>query len=170
MRRNKIYFLSLLISFTFLLFECCKSRSKSATTSTQTTADSDSLYLMLDQSPCFGMCPTFVVNIYKSGYALYIGKMSVDRIGTYEARFTKDQIKLFDQAVMDNRVDTLQSEYVNPYIADFPASYSSVVINGKRHTFHVSTDTPPESLAEFHKSITRLIELAQWKKISDKTE
>ncbi len=170
MRRNKIYFLPLLISLTFLLFDGCKTRNKSASTSVQTATDTDSLYLMLDQSPCFGMCPTFVVNIYKSGYAVYKGKMAVDRIGTYEARFTKDQIKLFDQAAMGNRVDTLQSEYVNPYIADFPASYSSIVINGKRHTFHVSTDTPPESLAEFHKIVTRLIELPQWKKISDKTE
>ncbi len=28
---------------------------------------------------------------------------------------------------MDNRVDTLQSEYVNPYIADFPASIGNLV-------------------------------------------
>ena len=96
--------------------------------------------------------------------------MAVARIGTYEAQFTKEQMRMFTKAAMDNRVDTLQSEYINPYIADFPATYSSIVLKGKRHNFHISTDTPPEPLTDFETIVDRLLELGQWKKISDKSE
>ena len=161
--------ISLVISLLLILFVCCKTRNKSADTTAQTT-DADSLFVSLDRSPCFGMCPTFTVNIFKSGYAIYKGKMEVPRIGTDEARFTKEQLKYFDAAAKDYRVDTLQSEYINRFIADYPASYSSIVIKGKRHTFHVSTDTPPENLAQFETTVERLIELAQWRKISDSTQ
>ena len=156
------------ISLIMILFVCCKTTSKSVEAENQNSADS--LFVMLNQEPCFGTCPTFLVNVYKSGYAIYKGKKGVDRIGTYEAYFSKDQLKFFGEAAMDYRVDTLQSEYVNPYIADFPASYSSIVIKGKCHSFHISTDTPPPSLADFQETLKRLIELPEWKKISDKTE
>lgn len=169
MRAFKIVWLPVFISVVlFVVLESCKTRSRSAETGMQN--DADSLFVMLNQEPCFGTCPTFVVNVYKSGYAVYKGKKGVERVGTYEARFTRDQLKLFDQAAIEYRVDTLQSEYVNPYIADFPASYSSIVIKGKRHSFHISTDTPPQSLADFQETIKRLIEMPKWKKISDTTE
>ncbi len=147
----------------------CKTSSKSAQTDKQ-LSDSDSLFVSLDRSPCFGSCPTYTVNIYQSGYAIYKGKNAVSRLGTYEARFTRDQLKLFSEAAMDYRVDTLQSEYVDPFIADFPATYSSINLKGKQHTFKVSTDAPPESLTSFEAALERLIELPQWKKISDKAE
>lgn len=160
---------SLLFSITVLFFVCCKTRSKSEAV-INNSSDSDSLYLSLDKTPCFGRCPTYIVNIYKSGYAIYKGKLSVDRIGTYEARFTKDQLKMFEQAAIENRVDTLRSDYINPQIMDFPTTFTSVVMKGERHSFKLCTDEPPESLVEFNTTVERLIELGKWKKISDKTE
>ncbi len=96
--------------------------------------------------------------------------MSVDRIGTYETRFTNEQLKMFDQAGIENRVDTLRSDYINPQIMDFPVTVSSVVIKNERHIFKLCTDEPPESLVEFNTTVERLIELGNWVKISDKTE
>ena len=164
-------FFLLLIVVSIITLSSCKTRTaKVETVSEFSAGDSDSVFVSLDHFPCFGMCPTFQFFLYGSGYALYKGKMEVKRIGTYEAHFTNEQMRMFSKVAIDNRVDTLQSEYVNPYIADFPATYSSVVIKGKRHSFHLSSEAPPEALTDFNTMVERLLELGQWKKISDKTE
>ena len=102
----KIGFSQLLIGLTLIIFIACKTRSKTSETPSQNRSnDLDSLFVSIDRSPCFGMCPTYLVNIYKSGYAIYKGKMAVARIGTYEAHFLKEQLKLFSNAAIENRVD-----------------------------------------------------------------
>ena len=170
----KMSFLGIVFAFFCLMvIESCKTRETKNNTQTSSefaSMDSDSVFVSLDRFPCFGMCPTYKFMLYSSGYALYKGQMSVARIGTYEAHFTKEQMRMFTQDAMENRVDTLRSEYINPYIADFPATYSSIVLKGRRHTFRVSTDTPPESLTAFETTVERLLEVGKWEKISDKTE
>ena len=162
-----IYYVILFFT-AFILMDGCKARTAKNNVQSEFSAnDSDSVFVSLNRFPCFGMCPTYKFFLYQNGYALYKGKMEVRRIGTYEAHFTKEQMRMFKDAAMQDRVDTLQSEYVNLQIADFPATYSSIVLNGKRHTFHVSTDTPPESLTHFEKTVERLLEMGDWKKISD---
>lgn len=169
MARNKIYLPHILLSLALIIVFSCKTRQSDSVADNDDMGDrKDSLFVSLDRSPCFGSCPTFVVYIYKSGYAIYEGKNAVTRIGQFETRFSKQQLQLFTNAAMEYRIDTLASEHVNPYIADFPASYSSVVLKGKRHSFHISTDTPPPSLTEFEKSVERLIEIPVWTKIEDK--
>lgn len=174
MRVFKIAMLSICLSVVFIMMMAsCKTRgvkNNSRASSEFAANDSDSVFVSLDRFPCFGMCPTYNFQLFNSGYALYKGKMEVARLGTYEARFTKEQMRMFIDAATEWRVDTLQGEYVNPQIADFPATWSSIVLKGKRHTFHVSTDTPPESVVGFEKSVERLLEIAEWKKISDKAE
>ncbi|MCW5900597.1 MAG: hypothetical protein KIT10_15130 [Flavobacteriales bacterium] len=53
----------------------------------------DSLVISLERTPCFGMCPAYRFNVYRSGFATYEGVVHVEQLGRHEARIPVDRIE-----------------------------------------------------------------------------
>ncbi|HNR55900.1 MAG TPA: DUF6438 domain-containing protein, partial [Flavobacteriales bacterium] len=53
----------------------------------------DSLVITLQRTPCFGTCPAYMINVYRSGYATYEGHSHVEREGLHRAWIGPDTLQ-----------------------------------------------------------------------------
>lgn len=122
---------------------------------------SDSLFVSLSRSFCFGKCPVYTVDIYNSGYAIYKGEANTEMIGTFTTKFTKDQLNSLTQVAKEINYLSLEDVYDSP-VTDLPSHTSSIVINGvrkkvmRRHNY-------PHSILVFEQQIDTLVAQANWK-------
>jgi hypothetical protein len=82
----------------------------------------DSLIISLERTACFGTCPIYVVNIYESGYAEYMGRNFVEKEGLYYTRIKDDYIRAIYQKAVDISFFSFNNSYDNQGISDLPAT------------------------------------------------
>ena len=89
--------LSLLLLI-IVIFSC---KSKQQTTKVDSSIfnrnDTDSLFVTIFHSQCFGRCPWYEAKIYESGYVVYSGKKDVANIGNYSFQISTEQLKELKQ-------------------------------------------------------------------------
>jgi hypothetical protein len=128
----------------------------------------DSLFITLERTPCFGHCPSYKIEIYYKGYAVYHGYNYVDRIGTYWTVISRDKLKqLFDYA-KEIRYFNFKESYINPSISDFPTTITSMQVRGERKTVVDGHNETPSELIFFEKMIDDAFKDAQWKPLKEK--
>ncbi len=127
---------------------------------------SDTLFASLERGVCFGKCPAFKVEIYNSGYAVYKGKSNTDKIGTYTARLSKDQLNLITAKAKEINFMSLENEYDNKGVTDLPNHTTSVVINGVRKTVRRRVDYP-QSIVTMENQIDAIVSEVIWTKSSN---
>ena len=149
-------------SFLFLLTSACKSHKDAAV---QTGVfHPDSIFATLERQPCFGRCPAFYVTIYNSGKAVYEGHSTVEKLGRWNGTLTKDQMKQITDKAAEFHLDTLQNEYVNKYLVDFPGHSFSVILNGSLKRVTVMETQLPEIIYTFEKHMEEIISQVSWTK------
>lgn len=133
------------INSMLIFFSSCKTNKQNHTLA----PDSDSLTISLYRYPCFGKCPYYEAKIFASGYALFNGKRDTKNIGLFETTFDKNQLQeLLDEAKNINYMSWADS-FHNPGLADFPATITSVKLNGKRKTIFNGVPYAPDELKQF---------------------
>jgi hypothetical protein len=125
----------------------------------------DSVFASLQRAPCFGRCPAFTAVIYNNGTATYEGRSSVGRQGFYKGNIGTAEMKAILKSAEDLKIDTLQDEYINRQLADFPSHGFSILINGKLKQVYVSDTDPPSVINEFEKILEETIEKIPWTKV-----
>ncbi|MEP7264196.1 MAG: DUF6438 domain-containing protein [Bacteroidota bacterium] len=176
--RNNLKIISaLLLIVTVAATVSCKTRrSNSATvgaTATEGTTGAlhpDSIFAAIERSPCFGRCPVFKATIYNNGKAVYIGRTSVSKLGMFTASVTADQLKSLSQKATELRLDTLQNQYVNEHLADFPSHQIKILTGNILKSVYVMDTDPPSSIIEFEKTLEELLDQLTWTKVSQKDE
>lgn len=161
--KTTVLFLLLITAFGIQI--SCASKKNAMDTNisgTLTTEDpSDSLFASLARGFCFGTCPVYEVKIYKSGFATYEGKANTDMIGTFTARFSKEQLASLTKVAKQINYASFEDVYDNPNITDLPEHTSSIVIEGKRKQVKRRIGHP-QSILVFEKQIDELVSEAQW--------
>jgi hypothetical protein len=121
----------------------------------------DSLFASIHRTPCYGKCPSYKVQMFKSGYALYDGMMFVERKGRFEARFTKDKMDMIVAKAKALGYLDFKERY-DDNVTDLPSCTTSLLIEGKRKTVY-NRYGGPEQLREFEKFMDQVVESANWK-------
>ncbi|MEO8146263.1 MAG: DUF6438 domain-containing protein [Bacteroidia bacterium] len=157
---------SLFILLLFTAIFSCKSKQQAAKVDNSifNRSDSDSLFVTIFHSQCFGRCPWYEAKIYESGYVVYSGKKDVPNIGNYSFQVSTEQLKELKQKAMDIKYFELKDKYDNEGVTDLPECVTSVQLDGKRKTIKNRYDGPPE-LREFEKVIEALFVNADMKKL-----
>ncbi|MCB9170044.1 MAG: hypothetical protein H6594_06815 [Flavobacteriales bacterium] len=90
----------------------------------------DSLFFHIERTPCFGRCPAYSIDVYRSGFALYEGRSNVERIGRYTAWIGLDTLdRILTEADRIGYFD-LQENY-DAQVTDLPSTKLHIVSAGR---------------------------------------
>jgi len=130
---------------------------------------SDSLFASLRRGYCFGTCPVYTVEIFRSGYVEYSGQANVTMLGVYHGQLSEAQLQELSDIADDIQYSTFDTLYNHPPIADFPSITSSIVIGNVRKTVRRVTGYP-KSIVLFEEAIDRCVEAITWTKKEPENE
>lgn len=124
----------------------------------------DSLFASIHRTPCYGKCPSYKVQIFESGYAVYDGMMFVEKRGRFEAWFDKEKMQLLIDKAKELGYFEMKAKY-DDNVTDLPSCTTTLNAGGKRKTVY-NRYGGPESLREFEKIFDQLIESVDWKLVN----
>lgn len=127
---------------------------------------SDSLVFVLQRTPCFGHCPAYRIEVFRSGYATYDGVVHVEKVGPYEGRvdpaLLRDLIHRADSIGFDKMPDAYDAD-----VTDLPSAVVRIVANGHDKQVKARVGTPQRLRAYIEHAEGLLLPLA-WKPVPDK--
>ncbi len=124
-------------------------------------SEEDSLFASINKGFCFGTCPVYTINIYKSGYVSYKGSHNVDLEGEYFTVISYDKMLKFIATAKEIEYLNLKDVYDNEGITDLPSTTTSIVLNGKRKTVRRRYDFP-KSILVFEKVFSDMLSNENW--------
>lgn len=125
----------------------------------------DSLAVYFEKTPCFGRCPVFKINVYKSGFATYEGLNFAEKMGLYAYRFSQEDLDKVYEMAKDIEYFELDSEYNDPRVTDLPATISEIQLNDQSHRVKARMGIP-QSLKDFHENLGVMLNERDWKPYS----
>ncbi len=126
-------------------------------------APGDSLVIALERTPCFGMCPAYRFNAYRSGYATYEGVVHVENLGRHEGRVPLDKLQRAVDRANESGFFKLDAVY-DSQVTDLPSTVIRVVADGqdKQVTGRVGT---PASFKSYTTFLEEELLPAAWKPV-----
>jgi hypothetical protein len=121
----------------------------------------DSLFFTLERTPCFGKCKAYRINVYRSGYATFEGRVNVEQEGMNNGWIGKDTLEILLKEAERIEFFGLNDSYDSP-ATDLPSSIIRVVANGKNKRVVGRVGTPAAFTQFFSKAETLLYPVA-WK-------
>jgi len=150
----------LLLSLFTLGWLACNGQKKVTTDDQRFGSSSDSLFFSLERTPCFGKCAAYTVNIYRSGFAEYIGRSNAPREGRHTGRVERQVMgQLIDQAEAINYFG-LADTYDGP-VTDLPSTITRIV-SGDRDKRIVARYKTPPPLKSFAQQADSLLKDVVW--------
>ncbi|MES2628055.1 MAG: DUF6438 domain-containing protein [Bacteroidota bacterium] len=128
----------------------------------------DSLLMSFERTPCFGTCPVFVVNVYKSGYATYFGKSNSIYPGLHYAYVDVASIKEIIKTADELGFFKLNDQY-DGGVSDLP--YHITVLRNKSVVKKITNkggNGIPEGLIEVERMIEGQFRDVEWKPVAVK--
>ncbi|MBK8847961.1 MAG: hypothetical protein IPO27_16100 [Bacteroidetes bacterium] len=155
--KRYITFISCLL---LIVFVCCKPKKEVAAA---TSVDySDSIFLIIDKSPCFGACPTYKMIIYNNGYATMRASKNVPQVGNFNRRFSPQEIEQLSKKIEEIRFFDLKDEYNDTLIMDLPFTTIAAHRRGAVKSILCRFEIP-DPLNNFVMSFDTLIGSPVWK-------
>ena len=118
------------------------------------TGKNDEMVFKIRETPCFGKCPVYEMEIYKSGLVNYKGQMNVDKVGEYTKTITKKEVE--DLIDLFNDIDffALEDEYQG-LMTDLPTVYTTFNYEGKSKTIE-NYHGAPDELRQLENALRRV--------------
>jgi hypothetical protein len=138
----------------------CNGQKKASTDDQRFGSPTDSLFFSLERTPCFGKCAAYTVNIYRSGFAEYIGRSNAPRQGRHTGTVPRTTLTaLLDQAEAIDYFG-LQDSYDGP-VTDLPSTITRIV-SGDRDKRIVARYKTPPPLKAFAQLADTLLKDVMW--------
>ena len=123
----------------------------------------DSLFFSLERTPCFGKCPAYRINVYRSGYATYVGISHTDRQGDHAGRVGTDTMALLLAKAEAVGFFAMQDKY-DGQVTDLPSTIVRVV-SKDRNKKVVARHKVPVEFKEFAAYAEGLLLNMQWRQL-----
>jgi hypothetical protein len=104
------------------------------------------LLFSIEKGPCFGTCPEYKIEVYSNGEARLKGIRNVEHIGEFKTQLPAEFIQEITNSIKALDVAALDSNYVNKYLTDFPATDLEFEINGVKKRIHIFHESPPQEI------------------------
>ncbi|HMC98252.1 MAG TPA: DUF6438 domain-containing protein [Flavobacteriales bacterium] len=162
MIQRSIVHLTALLLIPFAL--ACKNKQPATTDTTVSTppvveeglprfggvAPSDSLFFMLQRTPCFGACPVYAIKVYRSGFATYDARANVELTGQYTGHVKPEMMEDLLAKTEAYGFFSMNDKY-DGQVTDLPSTIIQVATNGrmKKVVSRVGTPATFKSFAEY---------------------
>ena len=123
----------------------------------------DSIFLFLERTICYGECPAYTITVYPNGKVVYVGKQFVERKGRFESSISLDKMKEILEEAKRIQYFEMQDIY-DAYITDIPSCISIISAEGKRKKIMNRAEAPAE-LNQFQKYLDRELLELDWKSV-----
>ena len=156
---------SILVALVFLISIGCASAVQKKKKKSQAKNGNKIESVLIDNSACFGRCPSYDIQVKKNGTVRYTGLLFVKDSGTYEKNIgTAAAMKLFTE-FNTYKVDTCQNEYPNK-IPDLSGITYTIVYTDKTKKIR-NAHFGPEFLKQLSADMDKLAKVdTSWKKIT----
>ncbi len=158
----KATYLFLIISL-LSLFVSCKPQEKKMTT--DAVVEDTTVFLKMQRTPCYGKCPSYVVEIFNNGKVSYLGKMFVDYVGQHEATISKSDLDLIKAKINEINFFEFKDKYDSP-ATDMPSTIFEVTLNKQFKKITNRHNGPPE-LKELEKLVEEIVYKSNLKKVQE---
>lgn len=159
------------ILFSILIISCASTKEGKDTIKTsdktefKDIAKGDSLFAYIRRGACYGMCPTYEIKIYNSGFAELNGIRAIDLLGTYTTTISKDKMHALIEKAKSIGYFEMEDVYDNETVTDLPETKTSIVIDGKRKGIRRRYKFPQEILS-FEKMFDEFLDSEKWTQTS----
>lgn len=117
-----------------------------------------------EKTACFGQCPTYTMTFYSNGWVALNGRANIDKLGTYEMKLGKKEVKGLMEKLNKLGFCDLEEMY-GMGISDFPSTKMTMTCSGAQKTVTAVVEMP-ENLIEFIDETHALLDEEKWEKIS----
>lgn len=90
----------------------------------------DTLFLSLERTPCFGMCKAYHINLYRSGYATFDGRMNMEKEGPHSARVSLDTMFTILARADELGFFGMQAKY-DAEVTDLPSTVLRIIADDR---------------------------------------
>ncbi|MDP4843953.1 MAG: DUF6438 domain-containing protein [Salibacteraceae bacterium] len=120
----------------------------------------DSLYFMMQRTPCFGQCPVYTIRIYQSGNAYLEGKRFFDYEGWFKTKFSESEMIQIKTWAKEAGYWKMDHVYDAP-VTDLPSTTTALKTDEQYHWVYNRMNSPDE-LRTFERNIETLIKDQDW--------
>jgi hypothetical protein len=121
----------------------------------------DSLFFSMERTPCFGKCPAYRINVYRSGYATYTGISFTERTGEHAGRVGPETMQALLAKAEAINFFGLQDKY-DGQVTDLPSTIVRIVSQGRDKKV-VARHKVPQEFKDFAKQADELLLGTDWK-------
>ena len=123
----------------------------------------DSLFFSLERTPCFGMCPSYRIHVYRSGYATWEGMGHVEKMGLHRGRIGRDTLEALLNEAERIGYFGLEDKYDGP-VTDLPSTLYRMV-SGERDKAITARYKVPRELKDFGRYADSLLVPVPWRPV-----
>ena len=154
----------LVIFFCSCLFQ--KKASKDASTDNGAEQEHvDTLFASIHRTACYGRCPSYKVEIYESGYAIYEGFKFVEKEGKYTAQLPANDLAYLMDKAKEIGYFQLNDKY-DSNVTDLPVCTTSMKDDVRKTIYN--RHQGPKELNAFQDLFDQLLDNQTWKKVATK--
>lgn len=128
----------------------------------------DSLYFMMQRTPCFGQCPVYTIRIYQSGNAYLEGKRFFDYEGWFKTKFSESEMIQIKTWANEAGYWKMNHVYDAP-VTDLPSTTTALKTDSQYQWVYNRMNSPDE-LRTFERNIETLIKDQDWVMYKAKVE
>lgn len=126
----------------------------------------DSLVFVLQRTPCFGHCPAYRIEVFRSGYATFNGVVHVENMGPHEGRvepgILRELVQKADSIGFHRMLDAYDAD-----VTDLPSAIVRIVADGRDKQVKARVGTP-QRLREYIEHAESLLLPLVWKPVPEK--
>jgi len=116
----------------------------------------------IERTGCYGTCPSYTFIVKSDGTFRYKGFDHVERKGEFSGTISAWYFRELAQFIRDSSYMELEDGYTR-MVTDNPATYTMVVMNGKRKTVSNYANAGPTKLWAIEQLVDDLMAKAEWK-------
>lgn len=120
------------------------------------------LLFSIEKGPCFGTCPEYKIEVYSNGEARLKGIRNVEHIGEFKTQLPAEFIQEISSSIKVLDIAALDSNYVNKYLTDFPATDLEFEINGVKKRIHIFHESAPLEIQKVIDVINAIENRIKW--------
>lgn len=128
-------------------------------------AKADSLFFSLERTPCFGKCPAYRINVYRSGYATYVGISHTELQGDHVGSVPPETMALLLSKAEAVGFFNMQDKY-DGQVTDLPSTIIRVVSKDRDKKVRARHQVPAE-FKEFAAYADGLLLRLPWRQVHD---
>lgn len=164
MKKMSFLLFAILLIIISLAPKCKENQGKTISDSSK-----DTVIISLRRTPCYVTCPTYLLEIYRSGKVIYTGGKNVEKTGKFESVVSKEVIEKIIMKAVEVKFFEMADDYPvdkTMNVSDNPTYYTFISFDGKEKTIR-NYYLPPKGLTELENLIDELTNNLSWKKLPE---